>query len=281
MATPDTRRCRPRQLGGPVPRRRDADAAVLIRTHRWPRPWPPPGASTPAPTLNDGKILVVGGREGTNPLATAELYDRSTNAWTSAGSMAAPRFRHSATLLPDGKVLIVGGQDTDATFLATAELYDPATNAFMAGRVAGRRPRQPPATLLENGKVLVAGGYSASKFYNSAELYDPAEKSWSAAATMVDIHSGHTATRLSDGTVLVAGGFGSTTPGNGGAVRSGRQHVEPGRLDGRRSRQPHRDAARRTARSSIAGGVNSTAGGTYLATAELYDPATNAWSSAG
>ena len=160
-------------------------------------------------TLDDGRILVVGGREGTNPLATAEVYDHATNAWAPAGSMAAPRFRHSATLLPDGKGLIVGGQDTDATFLATSELYDPATNAFAAaGSLADARASH-SATRLENGNVPVAGGYSASKFYNSAELFDPAEKSWSAASTMVDIHSGHTATSLSDGSVLVAGGFGS------------------------------------------------------------------------
>jgi serine/threonine protein kinase/Cu/Zn superoxide dismutase len=230
-------------------------------------------------TLNDGRILVVGGREGTNILATAELYDRSTNAWTSAGSMATPRFRHSATRLPDGKVLIVGGQDTDATFLATSELYDPSTNAFTAaGSLAGARASH-TATLLENGKVLVAGGYSASKFFNAAELYDPAEKSWSATAAMADIHSGHTATRLPDGSVLVAGGFGSTTQATAERYDPAANSWSPagsmaeGRVSHTATRLPN-------GKVLIAGGVNSTAGGTYLSTAELFDPATNAWSSA-
>ena len=230
-------------------------------------------------TLNDGRILVVGGREGTNILATAELYDRSTNAWTSAGPMAVPRFRHSATLLTDGRVLIVGGQDTDATFLATSELYDPATNAFTeVGSLAGARANH-AATLLENGKVLATGGYSASKFFNTAELYDPAEKSWSAAATMADIHSGHTATRLPDGTVLVVGGFGSTTQATAERYNPAANSWSPAgsMAEGRVS---HTATLLPNGKVLIAGGVNSTAGGTYLSTSELYDPATDAWSSA-
>jgi serine/threonine protein kinase/N-acetylneuraminic acid mutarotase len=229
--------------------------------------------------LNDGKILVVGGRDGTNALATAELYDRSTNAWTPAGQMAAPRYRHTATLLQDGKVLIVGGQDTDASFLNTSELYDPATNSFSAvGSLEAARASH-TATLLANGKVLVTGGYNASKFYNTAELYDPAEKSWSAAAPMAGIHSGHTATRLPDGTVLVVGGFGTTTQAtaerydpvtnswaSAGSMAEGRvNHTATLLPDGR---------------VLIVGGVNSTAGGTYLPSAELYDPASGSWTGA-
>lgn len=230
-------------------------------------------------TLDDGRILVVGGREGTSILATAELYDRSNNAWTLAGSMATPRFRHSATLLPDGKVLIVGGQDADATFLATSELYDPSTNAFTAvGSLTDARASH-TATPLTNGKVLVAGGYNASKFFNAAELYDPAEKGWSAAATMADIHSGHTATRLTDGTVLVAGGFGSTTQATAERYDPATNSWSPAgsMTEGRVS---HTATLLPDGEVLIAGGVNSTAGGTYLSTSELYDPATNAWSGA-
>jgi len=48
--------------------------------------------------------------------------------WTATGSMAQARYRHTATLLPNGKVLVAGGQGGGSTpFLASAELYDPAT----------------------------------------------------------------------------------------------------------------------------------------------------------
>ncbi|WP_275976087.1 kelch repeat-containing protein [Geothrix oryzisoli] len=108
-----------------------------------------------ATLLQDGKVLVVGGRSNTQTtLATAELYNPSTGTWSTTGAMAAPRYGHTATLLPDGKVLVVGGSSPTTS----AELYDPATGAWSStGGLNTARAKQ--AAVLVPGKgVLALGG---------------------------------------------------------------------------------------------------------------------------
>ena len=62
-----------------------------------------------ATLLNNGKVLILGGRQAHNSLSSAELYDPVSGAWTATGSLATGRRIHTATLLPNGKVLVVGG----------------------------------------------------------------------------------------------------------------------------------------------------------------------------
>lgn len=87
-----------------------------------------------AALLRDGRVLVVGGIDGSGkPTATAVVYDPAKNAWSAAGSMEHPRRGHTATLLGgrgDGPVVVVGGVDESGTIVESVELFDPATNAF-------------------------------------------------------------------------------------------------------------------------------------------------------
>src|SRR5262249_37191218 len=78
--------------------------------------------------LNDGKVLLAGGRSNTS----AELYDPAARKFSLTGRMTASRYGHSATLLPDGKVLLAGGWDSQYRPLASAELYDPGSGKFVA-----------------------------------------------------------------------------------------------------------------------------------------------------
>src|SRR5205814_5714673 len=84
-----------------------------------------------ATVLPNGQVLVAGGYDGTNSLASAEVYDPIAGTWTKTGSLGIARKGHTATVLPNGKVLVAGGYD-GSTSLATAELYDPATGTWSA-----------------------------------------------------------------------------------------------------------------------------------------------------
>ena len=172
-----------------------------------------PRAEHTATLLKNGKILVVGGVdvvEGiAHELASAELYNPSTEKWMTTGSLAAGRGLHTATLLADGKVLVVGGSSADKKASSSAEIYDPESGRWTeTGSLAGAREFH-TATLLLNGNVLVAGG--AIDNMNelglaAAELYDPVTGRWTAADSMATAHKSHTATLLPSGRVLVAGG---------------------------------------------------------------------------
>lgn len=153
---------------------------------------------------------MVGGTNSDGaPLASAEIYDPTTNAWHRAASLSVPRRDHTATLLVNGKVLVVGGCCATG-FLSTAELYDPSSDTWSPAASMAVPRVDHTATLLAGGKVLVAGGggcgCSKYGYTNSAELYDPAADTWTPAASLALPHSNHTAALIADGRVLVAGG---------------------------------------------------------------------------
>jgi hypothetical protein len=171
--------------------------------------------------LPNGRVLAAGGFGTNGAIATAELYDPITGAWTPTGSLQTSRGSHSATLLPNGKVLVVGGADfsggnstTDPT-RASAEIYDPATGTWTPTASLSQPRQLHTATLLPSGKVLVAGGisYFDGLFPTTAELYDPAIGKWSPTLPLVSGRRNHTAALLPNGKVLVAGGFNNTDSG--------------------------------------------------------------------
>ena len=76
-------------------------------------------------------------------------------------SMSFARGTHTATLLQDGRLLIAGGDDGSGRLEAitdTSELYDPSTGRWEPGGAMGRQRTQHTATLLNDGRVLLVGG---------------------------------------------------------------------------------------------------------------------------
>jgi hypothetical protein len=168
--------------------------------------------------LQNGQVLVAGGCSSDpsigpcNPVASAELYNPNTGLFTVTGSMSAPRFVHTATLLPNGQVLITGGQSTSGVTLAIAELYNPSTGVFtLTGLMNAARQNQ-TATLLQNGQVLVAGGNNNSSPLASAELYNPSTGVFTLTGSMGTARYVPMAALLPNGQVLITGGITNPNP---------------------------------------------------------------------
>lgn len=92
------------------------------------------------------------------------VVTNNPHSFLPAGDLQHAREFHTATLLANGKVLVAGSGNQDGYCLngiSSAELYDPLANSFaLTGAMTIGRYAQ-TATLLPNGKVLMTGGFSS------------------------------------------------------------------------------------------------------------------------
>lgn len=240
-----------------------------------------------AALLQDGTVLIVGGRSGNIPIGTAEIYNPATGEFTAAGIANASRVCPSTTLLANGQVLIAGGytfgNNSSLPTLASAELYDPTTGRFTVtgSLVTGRVGHS--ATLLPSGKVLVAGGTTSSDGYqfstlSSAELYDPVAGTFSSTGSLNTPRSAP-AVLLNNGQVLVPGG---TSLSAGVLVSAELYDPTAGTFSLTGSLITARSASAALLQNGevlVPGGTG--ANDTVLSSAELYDPSTGTFSATG
>jgi hypothetical protein len=247
----------------------------------------------PAVTLKDGRVLVIGGMYAREPgikLKTnvAEIYNPATNKFTVTGSMAEPRFGHTATLLADGRVLVTGGADLSDGFdnQATAEIYNPATGKFTPTGSMAQGRAEHTATLLPDGRVLVAGGFGGgTNARATAEIYSPTTGTFTPTGSMAISRQYHTATLLPNGLVLIAGGLddGGASP-TGVTATAELYNPAAGTFASTgtmiSAREWHTATLLTNGFVLIAGGVGADQA-TGLATAELYRPATGSFVQTG
>lgn len=229
--------------------------------------------------LQNGSVLVVGGWNLSNVYPASEIYTPATGTWRETGSVNLERYAAVAVTLPNGKVLFAGGCINNCTDItSSAELYDPATDmwSFTGSMLTPRYYYT--AVLLKTGKVLIAGGCSAAACNTdtaTAEVYDPETGTFSATGSLSFARVSPTATLLSNGNVLVVGGDESLAQTEIYHTSTG-QWTSGGNLNtvGRTS---HTATLLPNGKVLVAGGENPG----ILASAELYDPASNTWTATG
>jgi hypothetical protein len=157
--------------------------------------------------LNNGKVLIAGGNDGTSDLSSAEIFDPTNNTFAATLSMSTARQLARAVLLNDGTVLVVGGGTS--TILSSAERFNPAGPSWSSASNMNTARMLFSATLLPNGQVLIAGGTTGTNFLNTAEIYDPTGNTFTnLAANMITGRYKHQAILKKDQSgVLLIGGF--------------------------------------------------------------------------
>jgi N-acetylneuraminic acid mutarotase len=171
---------------------------------------------------------------------------------------------------------VTGGITQGDIKLSISELYDPLTDSWnTVGYMIDTRSKH-TATLLINGKLLVAGGYNAGSL-PGAELYD--QSALSQTTPLTNARYDHSTTLLPNGKALVTGGRigGSGTlstvelydPASGNWST-----VKP--MNG--ARYGHTATLLPNGKVLVAGGWNDNSFLICLATAEIYDPEKDTWS---
>ncbi len=235
--------------------------------------------------LQNGNVLVAGGSGDSGVLSSSEIYDLSKPGFRSSGPLKQARSEPGATLLTTGDVLLTGGIDGSGTVLKEAEVFATAGEVWsVKGDMTERRTGDFVA-VLNSGALAIAGITTTTGLADLADsdLYGEASGTFSAGPNLSQERFYFGGATLSNGNVLVAGGFAlslgmntstaelldhdSVTWSSAGSLAIGRAHFALTAV---------------SAGAAVAtGGVvmtNATTVGSYLASAELYDPIANSWS---
>lgn len=154
--------------------------------------------------LADGRLLVAGGHKGTGMgIKDVNIFDPIAKTWTRVPDMKYARWYPSVTTLADGRDVIMSGKDENNRFVTAIEIYDPASNTVseLAGVRTAKLSETPyPITfLLPSGKIAVYGADSGKLW-----TLDVANKKWQAVGRS-GIKNG-SAVMYQPGKLLVTGG---------------------------------------------------------------------------
>jgi len=216
--------------------------------------------------------------------------------------MSTERYGPLVGVLVQGGRVLVTGPSTDFLAMGNVDIYDPASGWSPGPKMSSPRVGA-VAVSLPGGRALVAGGFPEIGGHDgpgpnpiaTATTYNPSSGTWTNAPNMSTARAYATATALPDGRVLVAGGYDRRVILLTNPPREGVQLVP---LAGSlifnptsstwaagpvlaQARFGHLAVALRSGRVLVVGGTDPLHPEQVLTSAELFDPATGRWTSAG
>ena len=166
-----------------------------------------------AAALADGRVLAIGGYNGTAANGVY-AYTPATDTWATLPSLATARYGAAAAVGLDGRVYVFGGSaDSFSLAMTSAEVFNPATNAWSNLRAVTVVRTGGSAVTAPDGRIYLFGGTIRDGSSTAAvfvEIYDPVSDTytrgpnWSLARPMMGVAVG------ADGRVYLAGGYTGT-----------------------------------------------------------------------
>lgn len=243
-------------------------------------------------TLPDGRALIVGGTSdysftGEN---RASIFDPTSGSLVQSQNMVSGRWYASAATLGDGRIMAMSGLTQTGGTSTTVEIYD-LQNAGAGWHSPTSVPFTPPLypriALLPNGKVFYTGQGSGGSNANSW-IFDPTSGSWTTSAP--------TTTNRSYGSSVILPllppnyiprvmNFGGGSPATSSTemidLSAGTPSWTPGPLMSTGRIQMNAVILPNGNVLAEGGSVNNESPDTPGKTADLYDPVTNTFRSAG
>jgi Galactose oxidase-like, Early set domain/IPT/TIG domain/Glyoxal oxidase N-terminus len=238
--------------------------------------------------LPDGRTFINGGSQAYDPFLgqpKSAVFDPATNTFTDVQNMAHGRWYPTVTTLGDGRVMTFSGQDETSATNNAVEIYTVGSGWSTQYIAPFTPPLYPRMHLLPNGKVFYSGSGTTSM------LFDPVALSWTTMATT--IYSGTrtygtsvllplTPANSYDPRVMIMGGGSPATStteiidlGASNPVWQSGPSMSQGRIEMNAVILPNGKIL------AVGGSVNDEDASTASLNADLYDPASNSFSSAG
>jgi hypothetical protein len=240
-------------------------------------------------TLPDGRVFVNGGNLQYDPFhgqPRNSAFDPGLGLFSDLENMAHGRWYPTVTVLGDGRVMTFSGLDEAGATNTAVEIYTPGSGWSPEYQAGWTPPLYPRMHVLPNGKVFYSGSGTASR------IFDPAAKTWSATVATTK----YSGTRTYGTSVLLplspADGYRARVMifGGGNPATATTEIIEPLAATPAWSFGPSMSQARIEMNATIlpngrvlalGGSVNDEDAVTASLNADLYDPATNTFSSAG
>jgi len=125
--------------------------------------------------LPDGRPFIVGGTLQYDPFygsPRGAIYDPATGAFTDSQMMADGRWYPTATVLGDGRIMVFSGTNETGGTNTSVEIYSVGSGWSPAHAAPWTPPLYPRLHLLPNGKVFYSGPTTTSS------LFDPSTNTW-------------------------------------------------------------------------------------------------------
>jgi galactose oxidase-like protein len=239
--------------------------------------------------LPDGRPLIVGGTLQYDPFygeKHAAVYDPSTNTFSDVQSMQHGRWYPTTTTLGDGRVMAFSGLDVNGATTPTVEIYSPASGWSAPTNAPWTPPLYPRLHLLPNGKVFYSGPGTGSAMFN------PSTQAWTTNVARTNYGSSRTygtsvllpltpANGYTPRVMIMGGGNPATTTteiidlSQATPVWQYGPDMSQGRIEMNAVILPDGKVL------AMGGSVKDEDATTASLNADLYNPATNTFSSAG
>jgi len=121
-------------------------------------------------------VYAVGGHDGADHLAAAEVLDVENQCWRPCKPMHTERTYFGAQVL-HSRLYLFGGQNLEYRALCETECFDCLRGMWMAGADLNIPRRNCSSAQLDN-RIYAIGGFDGSQILNHVEAFDPRMKNW-------------------------------------------------------------------------------------------------------
>src|SRR2546423_1830740 len=239
--------------------------------------------------LPDGRPFVMGGTLQYDPFhgeLRASTYDPATDSFTDQQSMAHGRWYPTSTVLGDGRVMIFSGLNETGGTNTSVEFFSAASGWSAAFTAPWTPPLYPRMHLLPNGNVFYSGSTTSSRLFN------PSTQTWTSTIAVTNYSGPRTygtsvllpltpANNSTPKVIIMGGGSPSTATTEIIDLSA----ATPKWAFGPSMSQPRIEMDATILPNgkilALGGSLNDEDTATASLNADLYDPATNTFSSAG